>query len=1080
MGFLDIAVKNARLTIMALLFFLVAGSLSYISIPKEAEPDVQIPVIYVGLSLQGVSPEDAERLLIRPLETQLKNIKGIDKMSASAYQGGGNVVMEFDPSADLSSALDDVRTKTDQAKRDFPTGTDEPTVSEVNISEFPVLVVTLSGDVPERVLTRSAKALQERIEEAEGVLEANLQGSRDELVEVIMDPIKLSSYNLQLDNLIAGVRGNNQLVAAGTLEGDQGKYAVKVPALIETVEDIANLPIAVNGNAVVRARDLATIRSTFEDAETVARLNGKPAIAIEVSKRAGANLIETVDLVKATSEAFKAELPTGIDVSFSQDKSTDIRTMLEDLQNSVLTAVILVFIVILFYLGFRSSLLIGLAIPTSFLMGIMFLSMAGLTVNIVVLFSLILAVGMLVDDAIIVTEYAERRMAEGMPAAPAFAEGARRMFGPVVISTLTRIAAFSPLLFWPGIVGEFMSYMPITLIATLSASTIYALLFAPTLGSIFGKARVEPKKPDGIYMAVIKKTVRYPIAVLLLVVALMVGIITSFTQNNNGVEFFPNVEPQYGLLYVKAQGNLSLEEKDDAVRVAEQRLLNWPGIDTVYTRVGKSGGASLFSSGGGEDTIGTIQYEFVDWRERKPASEILADLRSALSGFAGVEIEISVPDAGPPQGKPIQVQLSADDPTGMDEVAREVGEYLKTIPEVRDLSTGLPPLSVDWELKVDRTEAAKFGVGPNSIGTVVQLVTTGLVLSDYRPAGADDAVDIRLRLPEDRRTLSMLDQLRIQTPSGAVPISNFVTREPARSLGTLSRIDGSRTLTISANLAEGAQDAVFQAQVAEHMRTLDLPDNIQWEMVGSDQESAEASAFLGKAFGVAIFLIFALLLAQFNRFTYVALVLSAVVMSTVGVLLGLLIMGMPFSIIMTAVGTIALAGVVVNNNIVLIDTYSYLRRQGMDKTEAVLETCRERVRPVMLTAVTAILGVLPIAFGANLALLSQEVTYGAPSTQWWISLSSAIVFGLAFSTLLTLVVTPAALMLFTRDNASIEAGSMLGNFWRRLRGKVKKAEASDKLADEPVAQVDPNQPEVDEEDIDETPSNVTPYPKAAE
>jgi multidrug efflux pump len=1081
MGFLEVAVKNARLTIMALLFFLVAGALSYISIPKEAEPDVQIPVIYVGLSLQGVSPEDAERLLIRPLETQLKNIKGIDKMSASAYQGGGNVVIEFDPSADLSTALDDVRTKTDQAKRDFPTGTDEPTVSEVNISEFPVLVVTLSGDVPERVLTRSAKALQERIEEAEGVLEANLQGSRDELVEVIMDPIKLSSYNLQLDNLIAGVQGNNQLVAAGTLEGDQGKYAVKVPALIETVEDIANLPIAVNGNAVVRARDLATIRSTFEDAETIARLNGKPAIAIEVSKRAGANLIETVDLVKATSEAFKAELPTGIDVSFSQDKSTDIRTMLEDLQNSVLTAVILVFIVILFYLGFRSSLLIGLAIPTSFLMGIMFLSMAGLTVNIVVLFSLILAVGMLVDDAIIVTEYAERRMAEGMPAAPAFAEGARRMFGPVVISTLTRIAAFSPLLFWPGIVGEFMSYMPITLIATLSASTIYALLFAPTLGSIFGKARVEPKKPDGIYMAVIKKTVRYPIAVLLIVVALMVGIITSFTQNNNGVEFFPNVEPQYGLLYVKAQGNLSLEEKDDAVRVAEQRLLNWPGIDTVYTRVGKSGGGASFGGGGGgEDTIGTIQYEFVDWRERKPASEILADLRSALSGFAGVEIEISVPDAGPPQGKPIQVQLSADDPTGMDEVAREVGEYLETIPEVRDLSTGLPPLSVDWELKVDRTEAAKFGVGPNSIGTVVQLVTTGLVLSDYRPAGADDAVDIRLRLPEDRRTLSMLDQLRIQTPSGAVPISNFVTREPARSLGTLTRIDGSRTLTISANLAEGAQDAVFQAQVAEHMRTLDLPANIQWEMVGSDQESAEASAFLGKAFGVAIFLIFALLLAQFNRFTYVALVLSAVVMSTVGVLLGLLIMGMPFSIIMTAVGTIALAGVVVNNNIVLIDTYSYLRRQGMDKTEAVLETCRERVRPVMLTAVTAILGVLPIAFGANLALLSQEVTYGAPSTQWWISLSSAIVFGLAFSTLLTLVVTPAALMLFTRDNASIEAGSMLGNFWRRLRGKVKKTEPSGKLADEPVAQVDPNQPEVDEEDIDETPSTVTPYPKAAE
>jgi multidrug efflux pump len=1091
MGFLEVAVRNSRLTITALLFFLVAGAVSYIDIPKEAEPDIQIPVVYVSLSLQGISPEDSERLLIRPVETQLKNIKGIDKMTGSAYQGGGNVVVEFDPSTDLSTALEDVRTKVDQAKRDFPAGTDEPTVSEVNISEFPVLVVTLSGEVPERVLTDTSKALQEEIEEVEGVLEANLQGSRDELVEVIIDPAKLKSYNLQLDSLIAAVGGNNQLVAAGTLEGDEGKYAVKVPALIETVEDIANLPISVNGNAVVRARDLATIRSTFEDAETVARFNGKPSIAIEVSKRAGSNLIATVDRVKAVANEFKPLLPSGVEITFSQDKSTDIRTMLADLQNSVLTAVILVFIVILYFLGFRSSLLIGLAIPSAFLMGIMFLSLAGLTVNIVVLFSLILAVGMLVDDAIIVTEYAERRMAEGVEAGPAFAEGARRMFGPVVVSTLTRIAAFSPLLFWPGIVGEFMKYMPITLIATLTASTVYALLFAPTIGSIIGKARVEPKRPDGIYMGVIKKAVRYPVATLLIVVGLMAGIVMSFSQNNQGVEFFPNVEPEYGLLYVKAQGNLSLEEQDAAVMVAEQRLLNWPGIDTVYTRIGKSTGGGGFGSSSSEDTIGTIQYEFIDWRERKTANEILADLRTALSGFAGVEVEISVPDAGPPQGKPIQVQLSADDPAGMEDMAKEIAAYLTTIPEVQDLSTGLPPLSVDWELKVDRTEAAKYGIGPNSVGTVVQLVTTGLKLSDYRPAGADDAVDIRLRLPEDRRTLSTLDQLRIQTSAGAVPLSNFVTREPAASLGTLTRIDGSRTITISSNLKEGSQDAVFQAQVAEHLKTLDFPPNIRWEMVGSDQDSAEAAAFLSKAFGVAIFLIFALLLAQFNRFIYVALVLTAVVMSTIGVLLGLLVMSMPFSIVMTAVGTIALAGVVVNNNIVLIDTYAYLRNQGMDKIEAVLETCRERVRPVMLTAVTAILGVLPIAFGANLALLSHEVTLGAPSTQWWIALSSAIVFGLAFSTLLTLVVTPAALVVFTRDNESIAQGGIISQLWRRLRGKKivrvnqqpvepeAETPTSKSVPDaEPVADVE-GKGAVDDT-LEELETSVTPFPKAAE
>jgi multidrug efflux pump len=1080
MGFLELAVRNARLTIVTLSFFLIAGALAYVSIPKEAEPDVQFPVIYVGLSLSGVSPEDAERMLIRPLESELQNIKGVDTMTASAYQGGGNIVVEFDPSADLATALEDVRTEVDQVKGEFPAGTDEPSVVEVNISEFPVLVVTLSGDAPERVLTRTARALRDQIEEVGGVLNADMQGARDELVEVIIDPVKLSSYNLQLDALVGGVGANNRLVAAGTLEGDQGRYAVKVPSLIETVEDIANLPIAVSGNAVVRARDLATIRNTFEDRETVARLNGKPAIAIEVSKRAGANLIETVDAVKAEAEAFKTQLPPGVEITFTQDRSENIRTLLDDLQNSVLTAVILVFIVILFYLGFRSSLLIGLAIPTSFLMGILFLSLAGYTVNLVVLFSLILAVGMLVDDAIIVTEYAERRMAEGVAAPPAFAEAARRMFGPVVVSTLTRIAAFSPLLFWPGIVGEFMSYMPITLIATLTASTIYALLFAPTIGSIVGRAAVQKRRPDGLYMSVIRKAVRFPVLTLVLVAGLMGGIVYTYSNNNQGVEFFPAVEPEYGLLYVKARGNLSLEEQDELVRRAEERLLDWPGIKTVYARAGSSRGGLQLMGGGTEDTVGTIQYEFVDWRERQPASEILTSLRTQFADIAGVNIEISTPDAGPPQGKPIQVRLQADDPTGLEDAARAVAGYLETVPEVIDLDDGLPPLSIDWELKVDRTEAAKYGLGPDSVGRVVQLVTTGLKLSDYRPAGADDAVDIRLRVPEDRRTLSMLDELRVETASGAVPLTNFVDREPAASLGTLTRIDGSRTITVTSNLVEGVQDSVLQAQVAEQLETMDFPSNIRWEMVGSDQESEEAAAFLGNAFGVAIFLIFALLLAQFNRFTYVWLVLSAVVMSTIGVLLGLVVMQMPFSIIMTAIGTIALAGVVVNNNIVLIDTYAHLRRKGVDKMEAVLETCRERVRPVMLTAVTAILGVLPIAFGVNLALIDHEVTIGAPSTQWWVALSSAIVFGLAFSTVLTLVVTPAALMIFTRDNESLAKGSLITRLkrWRRKKA-IDRQRAADRPKPEPAARPG-RRPAPRPDAPEELPDDLRPYPKAAE
>ena len=1015
MKIVETAIANARLTLSILVFLMLSGAMAYVNIPKEAEPDIQIPIIYVSLGYQGISPEDSERLLLRPMETALKSIAGIKKMNSTAYQGGGNVVIEFQAGADLDKALQDVRNKVASARRELPNGVDEPSVNEVNISEFPVLVITLSGDVPEQVLAKAGRELRDRIADDPRVLEASLQGVRDDLVEVIVDPTKLASYGLRPDMLIAGFAANNQLVAAGALEGAEGRYAIKVPSLIETAKDVADLPIISNDKALVKASDIAEIRPTFKDPETITRLNGETAVAIEVSKRTGANLIATVDGVKAITEEFKKLLPEGTVVTFSQDKSKDIRQLLADLQNSVLTAVILVFIVILYALSGRASILIGLAIPASFLMGILALSLAGLTVNLVVLFSLILAVGMLVDDAIIVTEFAERRMNEGMDKREAFAMASHRMAGPVIAATLTRIAAFSPLLFWPGIVGEFMKYMPITLIVTLSASLVYALIFVPTLGAIIAKPFKEPPHAkDGAYMWLVGRAVRHPFIVLFLATGLLVAVPYGYGKYGSGVEFFPNVEPEYGLLYVKARGNLSIEEKDALVKQAEARILGWPGVETVYTRSGKAGGGGNSVAA---DVIGVIQYEFVDWRERKEANAILADLRKAMVGIPGVDIEVSVPQAGPPTGKAIQIQLSAADPSGLKEVAGVVAEKLRAMPDVIDVDSGLPPPGVDWELRVDRGAAARYGIAPGTVGAMVQLVTSGLKLSDFRPAGADDAVDIVLRLPPDQRTIMSLDQLRIQTAQGSVPISNFVKRVAAPTTGQLDRIDATRTVTVQAGIREGVQaDGVRAAITAELEKSGLEAAGIRWKLAGEDEEQAAAGAFLGKAFGAAMFLIFVVLLAQFNRFISVGLVLSAVIMSTIGVLLGLLIMGQPFGVVMTGIGIIALAGVVVNNNIVLIDTYDTLRREGMPKIEAILETCRERARPVVLTALTAILGVLPIAFGLNLELLNHETTFGAPSTQWWISLSSAIVFGLAFATVLTLVVIPSLLMLVTKGD----------------------------------------------------------------
>jgi multidrug efflux pump len=740
-------------------------------------------------------------------------------------------------------------------------------------------------------------------------------------------------------------------------------------------------------------------------------VNGRPAMTIEVSKRTGANLIETVDGVKYVVEQMKKQWPEGLQVTYTQDKSKLIRQMLADLQNSVITGVLLVAIIILFALGFRASMFIGIAIPASFLAGVLGLQLAGLTVNIVVLFSLILAVGMLVDDAIIVSEFAERRMAEGVPPREAYSMAAKRMAGPVTAATLTRVAAFSPLLFWPGTVGEFMKYMPITLISTLSASLVVALFFTPTLGALLGRAAAVPHderaKDRGLYMQTVRLALRHPGTTLLLALALLVSVQMAYGKFGRGVEFFPKVEPDYGQVVVHARGNLSLDEKDRLVRQVEERVLKFGGLKTVYTRAGEQ---PRQSNELGEDTIGVIQFEFADWRSRPPAHEIMDGIREKTADIPGILVEVTAPRAGPPTGKPIQIQLSALDPDLLPAAARKAAAILSARSDVRDVDDGLPLPGIDWRIEVNKGEAAKYQANVNTVGTGVQLVTNGAKVTEYRPSDNDKAVDILVRFPKDRRSLEQIDELRIQTPVGHVPIGNFVTRVPAQRVGNINRINGNRIITVSSNVAEGVQSAKVQQELTEQLAKTDLGSNVTFKLKGEDEERAKAGAFLMKAFGTAMFLIFAILLAQFNKFISVGMVLTAVVLSTIGVLVGLMVMGQSFGVVMTGIGVIANAGVIVNNNIVLIDTYDRLRREGVAAYEAIIETCRERARPVVLTAVTAILGVLPIAFGMNIEFLSREVTIGAPATQWWIHLSTAIVFGLGFATVLTLVVTPAALM----------------------------------------------------------------------
>jgi len=1009
--FIDYAIGHARLTIATLLFLLLAGLVAYVTIPKEAEPDVKIPIIYVQLSQRGISPEDSERLLLRPVETQLKSVGNVKEMRSTAFEGGGFVLLEFEAGFDSKAALADVRAKVDTAKHDLPRDVDEPQVLEVNLSAYPVLVVGLSGDVPERTLLRIARAAKNAIEQAPGVLAADLRGARDEAVEIIIEPTLMKSYGIGLDQLGQLTQAFNTLIAAGALEGQSGRFAIKVPSLFERPQDILKVPVIASPTAAVTLLDIAQIRPTFKDATSITRVNGRPAMTVEVSKRTGANLIQTVDAVKYVVDQLQKQLPEAVHVTFTQDKSKLIRQMLGDLQNSVATGVLLVAVIILFALGFRASLFIGIAIPASFLAGVLGLQLAGLTVNIVVLFSLILAVGMLVDDAIIVSEFAERRMAEGMAPREAYALAAKRMAGPVIAATATRVAAFSPLLFWPGVVGQFMKYLPITLIATLSASLAVALFFTPTLGALLGKAAPvshdDRVKDTGPYMRAVRFALRRPGMTLALAAFLLVAVQMAYGKLGRGVEFFPSVEPDYGQVVVHARGNLSLDEKNGAVAEVEKRVLAFQGLKTVYTRIGEQPrGMGELS----EDTIGVIQFEFADWRARRPAHQIMDEMREKTADIPGILVEVTAPRAGPPTGKPIQVQLSALDPDALPAAAKKVAAILAERTDILDLDDGQPLPGIDWRIEVDKGEAAKYGAGVNTVGSAIQLVTNGLKATEYRPVDSDKQVDILVRFPRDRRSLDQIDDLQVQTQVGHVPIGNFVERVPAQRVGYINRVNANRVMTVSANVAEGVQTAKVQQEIAGDLAKADLGPGVRFRLKGEDEEREKAGAFLMKAFGTAIFLIFAILLAQFNKLTSVALVLTAVLMSTFGVLLGLLFMGQAFGVVMTGIGVIANAGVIVNNNIVLIDTYDRLRREGVAAYDAIIQTCRERARPVVLTAVTAILGVLPIAFGVNIEFLSREVTVGAPATQWWIHLSTAIVFGLGFATVLTLIVTPAALM----------------------------------------------------------------------
>ena len=1191
-GIVDWAASRARMVLAFILLSLVVGGYAYSTLPKEGEPDIEIPALFVSVPFPGISAADSETLLVKPMETELADLDGLKTMSATAAENYAGVALEFEFGWDKTKIMADVRDAMSKAEANFPTGAEQYSINEINFSEFPIIIVNLTGPVPERTMVRVAKDLQDELEAVDAILEAGIAGSRDEMLEVIIDPLRLEAYNVTAGELIQTVQNNNQLIAAGEIDTAQGTFSVKIPSSFDEPRDVYNLPVKTNGDRVVTLGDLAQINLTFEDRVGTARFNGENSVALQVVKRKGFNLIDTAakvkELVAAKQDSWPQGLRVAVQVGTSNDQSRIVDSMVQQLQGSVFTAIALVMIVVLAALGTRAALLVGFAIPTSFLLCFAFLALMGISISNIVMFGLILAVGMLVDGAIVVVEYADARQQEGVGPMHAYVEAARRMFWPIISSTATTLCAFLPMLFWPGVPGEFMGMLPVTLIFVLSASLVVALIFLPVMGGVTGRLerwmaqnmtqianlrlplhlvlfpiaiagmvaastilpllfsgmggrfsqmdglnllgsvvptfalvfllivlaaatiavglggfmlallaafalltrmgkigqalaarlfRAEAPKIHAGYSRsgfgrVIEAIAGNPVMPLVMAGAVFIfvgSVLIFFTNNNKGVEFFVESEPEQAIVYVLARGNLSLEEKDALVRRAETIVLAHPGVKNAFSFAGE-GGLNTDASGAQvpKDMVGQIQLETIPWEDRADRPEldgdiVLAELTEQLGALPGVRIEILAQARGPASGKPVHLRLKGDNYASLLEATAIARQTFEDTPGLTLVEDTRPLPGIDWKIDVDVEKAGRYGADVATVGAMVQLVTRGILLDTMRVDTSDEEIEIRVRLPQKDRLLSTLDTLKVRTMDGLVPLSNFITRTPVAKLAEINRVDQKRYFDVKADVAPGlmklvdpkgeilaiarpaGDDANLRAidgtpyRVAANadrdlqdglnsgdlrlipvnpnerievlsawLATEPLPDGVSFEWTGDREEEAESGAFLQSAFSAALGLMFIILLAQFNSFYNSLLVLLAVVLSTTGVLIGMLVMDQAFSIIMTGTGIVALAGIVVNNNIILIDTYQEFS-QYMPRIEAIIRTAQARIRPVLLTTITTMAGLAPMMFGLSLNFADGGYTINSPTALWWKQLATAVVFGLGIATVLTLIVTPSML-----------------------------------------------------------------------
>ncbi len=1041
-------VQHRPTVMLVVLCITVFGAFTYIKLPREAAPEVEVPYIMVVTPYIGVAPKDIESLVTMPLETELSGVKDLKKMTSTSAEGASMIFLEFEPEVVLSDAMQRVRDRVNRGKSELPKDAEEPDVRELNFSELPIMIVTIAGPADEEQLKKIGERLEDDFGAVKGVLEAKLTGGRTREIRVQINPHRLQHYSLSMNDVIGAISAENVNIPGGDVSAGAANYLLRVPGEFTAASEIEDVAVKRVGDRPVFIRDIGEVIDGFADRSTYSRMNGQPAVSVSVSKRTGENLLVVADRIKEIAAEHEKSWPEGVTYQVLGDQSRFIRDIVTELENNIATALILVIAVILFFMGARNSLFVAVSIPLSMLLGYILIWAFGMTLNMIVLFSLILALGMLVDNAIVLVENIYRHVEEGEDLVTASVEGSKEVAGAVAASTATTVAAFLPLVFWSGIMGQFMGYMPKTVIIVLVSSLFVAVGILPVLTSkVMKRSKTVRDKAQrgtgglmGRYRALLSWSIRHRYITALLVTSSLVGTIMAYGVLNHGTEFLPDTEPDQASIAIRAPDGTDLEETDRVVREVEAILDAEENVDVYVIETGvAAGGSALFGSQAAANQA-RITVDFLKHRTKAKEGDkvrientrkTIASIRAAACKIAGATITVEKRRMGPRVGKPIAVEVSGDNFEEAGKIAAHVRRDLSAIAGATDLNDDYRVGRPEMRLRIDRGAAKRVGASTGAVASTIRTAVAGTKASSLRDG--EDEYDIKVALgPRFKNDLQSILAMRIpgRIPTSPntfpVPLSAVASYELAGGSGSIRHIDQDLVVTVTGDVAGGFNENAVRAEVVKYIETADMPEGYRLRLGGANDEQKKTQEFLGNAFLICLFLIALVLVSQFNSYSKPLIILFSVVLSMVGVLWGLVITGTSFGVVMTGLGVISLAGVVVNNAIVLLDYVEKLRARGLSVFDALVEAGVVRFRPVMLTAITTILGLAPMGLGITIDFAGARVLFGGPSAEWWGPMANAVIFGLAFATILTLVVVPALYMII-EDVAGV---------WDRAKARV--------------------------------------------